>query len=140
MQHDPDNWLVKHKEIFQSATKSYFYANDQFGLCDQYLLTGKAYYLANNEWFKGTGGYVNNSPVLEPEPAPNGAKKVPLITTEGGTLRKGLLHGVDYQILSQVCSSTLRYVTLEFCVTLHILRHTSPHDITHHHMASHFPS
>ena len=28
--------------------------------------SGKMYYIANNEWFKGSGGIVNNAPILAP--------------------------------------------------------------------------
>lgn len=70
------------------------------------LITGKMYYIANNEWFKGSGGFVNNSPILAPGQV-NGHKTVPSITREGGTLRTGLLQGVDYQIISQVLWCTL---------------------------------
>ena len=36
-------------------------------------VTGKMYYIANSEWFKGSGGFVNNSPILANEQV-NGKK------------------------------------------------------------------
>ena len=72
--------------------------------CEMTLIAGKAYYIANNEWFKGTGGPVQNEPLLENEMSP---KNTIVITKENGVLKKGLLHGVDYQILSPVLWFTL---------------------------------
>ena len=36
------------------------------------FLPGKPYYIANNEWFKGSGDPVNNAPILATEQAVNG--------------------------------------------------------------------
>ena len=36
-------------------------------------VSGKMYYIANSEWFKGSGGFVNNSPILANEQV-NGKK------------------------------------------------------------------
>ena len=47
--------------------------NKQTDIIPSVTLSGKTYYIANNDWFKGSGGIVNNGPIIASGSANNGS-------------------------------------------------------------------